>query len=165
MKPHKLESNVVEMLLPRILDEYNAFYFYRSADNWLNETGYLFASQFFKAESADELEHAKGLEEYIVSWNVIPNLPNIEKPVLKFSGLVDVIEQAYEMEYALYEAYEKTAKEMFPVDLCTFALMQTYLGFQLKAVAEYSDLLNQIDLIDKNDKLSVMLLEQRLFKK
>jgi len=165
MKPHKLEANVVALLTEKISSEMDAFYFYRSADNWLNETGYLFASQFFKAESADELEHAKGLEEYIVSWNVIPNLPNIEKPVLKFSGLVDIIEQAYEMEYALYEAYEKTAKEMFSADLCTFALMQKYLGFQLKAVAEYSDFLNQIDLIDKNDKLSVMLLEQRLFKK
>ena len=165
MKPNKLEQNVVELILPRLQDEYNAFYFYRSASNWLADAGYLFAAEYFKGESTDELSHAKGLEDYIVSWNVIPNLPDVEKPVLKFGGLVDIIEQSYQIEFELYEAYEKTAKEMFVADLCTFKLMQDYLQIQLKSIAEYSDFLNQILLIDANDKLSVLLLEQRLFKK
>mgnify|MGYP003649231294 CR=1 FL=1 len=165
IKPKQLEKEVVDLLLPRLGDEFDAFAFYRSASNWCANAGYVFAAEYFKGESEDELNHAKGIEDYLTSWNVIPNLPNIDKPVLKFDGLVDIIEQAYEIEYKLYEAYEETAKKMFVADLCTFALTQKYLGIQLVSVAEYSDFLNQLELIDNNDKFQVFYWEKRAFKK
>jgi ferritin len=163
MKPNKLESAAVSLILPRLNDENNAYYFYRSAYNWCNGAGFKYAAEYFKNESADELVHARGLEDYLSNWNVIPNLSAIEKPVVKFEGLIDIIEQAYEMEYALYEAYEETAQKMFTTDLCTFKLMQDYLQIQVVSIAEYSDFLNQIELIDKNVKLDVLILEKRLF--
>jgi ferritin len=165
MTPNKLDKSAVDLILPRLQDEYNAFYFYRSASNFLQNMGYVFAAEYFAGESTDELSHAKGLEDYLLSWNVTPNLPDIDKPVLKFDGLVDVINQSYEIEYALYEAYEKTAREMFTTDLCSFAVMQKYLAIQLASIAEYSDFLNQVALIDEKDKLSVLILEKRLFEK
>ena len=113
IKPNKLPKEVVNALTPRICDEHKAFYFYKAASNWCNEKGYLKAAKYFAEESADELTHSEKLEKFIRDWNVIPELDAIEKPVLEFSGLVDVIEQAYEMEYELYEAYEDTSKEVF----------------------------------------------------
>ena len=87
MTPNKLDKSAVDLILPRLQDEYNAFYFYRSASNFLQNMGYVFAAEYFAGESTDELSHAKGLEDYLVSWNVTPNLPDIDKPVLKFDGL------------------------------------------------------------------------------
>jgi len=88
MKPNKLQDDVVSLLIPRLEDEYKAFYMYRAASNWCKNVGYFVAAVFFAIESKDELKHAKEIEAYLVGWNVTPDLPVIEKPLLEFTTLV-----------------------------------------------------------------------------
>lgn len=162
MKPKKLESQVVEMLQERHQDELDAFYFYRAASNWCKNVGYFKAAAFFAEESEDELTHAKKIENYLVDWNISPMLPTIPKAKTEFKSLVDVIQSAYTIEYDLYEAYEETSKEMFKVDICTFALTQELLGIQNKSVAEYSDKLNILEGVEAT-KINLLLIEKKLF--
>jgi len=165
IKPVQLPKEVVDVLTPRIGDEHKAFYFYKSASNWCNEKGYFKAAKFFAAESADELTHSEKLEKFIRDWNVIPELNTIEKPVLEFEGLVDIIEQAYEMEYDLYEAYEQSSKEVFKIgDLCAFDLLQEFRTIQKESVAQYSNFLNQLELIDPTDKFQLFYFENKHIK-
>lgn len=165
IKPVQLPKEVVNALTPRIGDEHKAFYFYKAASNWCNEKGYFKAAKFFAEESADELTHSEKLEKFIRDWNVIPELEAIEKPVLEFDGLVDIIEQAYQMEYDLYEAYEDTSKEVFKIgDLCAFDLLQEFRTIQKDSVAQYSDFLNQLELIDANDKFQLFYFENKHIK-
>lgn len=161
--PKKLEQDVVNALIPQLTSELDASYFYRSASNWCKNAGYNNASKYFDSESKDELVHAQGLQDYLTDWNVIPNLPNVDKPVLKFDGLVDIIEQAYQMELDLYESYESLAKKMMSSDLCTFAVAQKYLAIQVKSVAEYSDFINSLNLIDSKDKFQLYYWENETF--
>jgi len=166
MKPYKLEAPIVSLLEKRILDEYNAQHFYQAAANWCTEIGYLNAGQFFLAESNDELTHSQGLQEYLVSWNIVPMLPAIPKPQCSFNTLPEILEDAYKMEYDLYEAYEEISNEILKMgDTCTFDFLKKYRKIQRLAVAEYSDFLNKLDLIDVNNKLNVYLFEQSEFKK
>lgn len=163
IKPEKLSSEIVNLLLPRLKDEYNAFYFYRSATNYCKNVGHFTASKFFKAESDDELLHAKGIEDLLVDFNITPNLPSIEKPPLQFKSLLDVIEQAYKIEYDLYEAYEETSTKVFKTgDLCVFDFLQTYRTIQKQSIAEYSDKLNVLEGVEPN-KMNLLLLEETLF--
>jgi ferritin len=163
--PEVLSEEVVNLLLPRLQDEFNAFYFYRSATNWCQNKGFFKAAEFFKAESDDELTHAKKIEDYIVDWNVTPNLPNIMKPTLEFNDLVDIIEKAYDMEFALYEGYEDTSMKIFKTgDLCVFDFLQFYRTTQKEAVAEYSDKLNVVEGTNRDSKFEMLLLEKTLFK-
>lgn len=162
MKPHKLESNVVDMLHERHQDELDAFYFYRAASNWCKNVGFFKAAEFFAAESEDELAHAKKIENYLVDWNITPQLSEIPKAKVEFKSLVDVIDNAYKIEYELYEAYEQTSKEMFKIDLCTFALTQELLAIQNKSVAEYSDKLNILEGVEPT-KINLLLIEKNLF--
>lgn len=163
-KPEVLSQEVVNLLLPRLQDEFNAFYFYRSATNWCQNKGFFKAASFFKAESDDELTHAKKIEEYIVDWNVTPNLPNIMKPTLEFTDLVDIIEKAYDMEFALYEGYEDTSMKIFKTgDLCVFDFLQFYRTTQKEAVAEYSDKLNVVEGTNRDSKFEMLMLEETLF--
>ena len=164
LKPEKLSQDVVSLLLPRLKDEFGAFYYYRSATNWCQNVGYFKASEFFKQESEDELGHAKKIESYLVDWNITPDLPAILKPELKFDNLLDVIEQAYKMEFALYEAYEETSSKIFKIgDLCVFDFLQEFRSLQKQAVAEYSDKLNMLDGIDPRSKFEMLMLEKKLF--
>jgi ferritin len=163
MTPNKLDKDVVDLLLPRLKDEYNAFYFYRAAANWCKGVGYFKAAEFFAKESEDELSHAKKIEDYLVDWNVDPELPTVERPQITFAGLINVIESAYMIEYALYEDYEGTSMEMFKKDLCVFDFLQQFRMLQKQSVAEYSDKLNILEGVDAKDKFNMLLLEEKLF--
>jgi ferritin len=163
-KPEKLPKEVVDLLLPRLKDEFNASYFYRSATNWCQNVGFFKAAAFFAKESEDELAHAKLIENYIVDWNVTPALPTIEKPQLEFKSLVEVIEKAYDMEYALYEEYEDTSMKIFRIgDLCVFDFLQSFRKIQKDSVAEYSDKLNLLDGVVVGEKFQLLMLEDKLF--
>jgi ferritin len=162
MTPNKLEQKVVDALLPLLTSEYDAFYHYRALANWCKNVGYEKAAEFFAKESDDELTHAKKIEQYLVDWNVTPDLPKIFEPKLEYETLLDGIQSSYKMEYDLYEQYEKVGEKMFTADLCTFGLIQEFLKIQLSAVAEYSDKLNMLDGVEPS-KINLLLLEKKLF--
>jgi ferritin len=163
-KPEKLSQPVINLLLPRLQDEFNAAYFYRSASNWCKNVGYFIAAEFFAKESEDEFGHAKKIENYLVDWNVTPALPTIPKPTLDFSNLEQVIIMAYEMEYALYEEYEDTSMKIFKTgDLCVFDFLQQYRVGQKESVAEYSDKLNMLEGTNTGSKFEMLMLEKKLF--
>ena len=164
MKPKQLPKEIVELLLPRLSDEFKAFYFYRAAENWCKNVGFEKAAEYFAAESADELTHAKLIEKYLVDWNVTPQIPKSEVPQLEFKGLVELIEEAYKIEYALYEEYEDTSGKVFKQgDFCTFDFLQQLRSIQTKSVAEYSDMLNILDGIDRTNKFYLEELQKKLF--
>lgn len=162
-KPTVLSKEIVKLLTPRIQDELLASYFYRDASNYLKGIGFNIAAAYFAKESADELVHSSILERYLVDWNVHPELESIDAQDNGFEGLVDVIEKAYELEYHLYTAYEKTAMSAFEKgDTCTFFFLAQFNDIQRKAVAEYSDMLNMLEGVE-DEKCDLLLLEEKLF--
>lgn len=163
-KPEKLSKEIVLLLLPRLKDEFNAYYFYRAASNWCQNVGFFKAAKYFLEESNSELEHAKGIENFLLDWNVIPTLPSIMQPENAFSGLGDIIEKAYDIEYKLYEDYENTSVEIFKTgDICVFDFLQKYRTIQKDSVAEYSNMLNILEGVDVGDKFKMLVLEENLF--
>ena len=164
MKPYKLPEEISKMLEEKINDEYSAHYFYRQAANYCENVGYLKAAEYFRGESEDELKHAEGLQKYLTDWNVQPSLMSITSPE-KVSGLVDILEKAYKMEYALYSEYEDISSKILTKDVCTFDFLQQYRTIQRLAVAEYSTFLNQSETIDREDKNWIYEFEKRAFKK
>jgi ferritin len=163
MKPYKLPEDITKMLSEKINDEYSAHYFYRQVANYCENVGYLKAAEYFKGEAEDELKHAEGLQKYLTDWNMQPALMDIAMPE-KVTGLVDAIEKAYKMEYALYSEYEEISGKILPKDICTFDFLQAYRTIQRLAVAEYSTFLNQLETIDREDKNWVYEFEKRAFK-
>ena len=62
--PKELAPKIVDMINNRIKDEYTAHFFYRNAANWCEGANYKKATEFFKQEAANELEHAEKLQKY-----------------------------------------------------------------------------------------------------
>lgn len=162
-KPQKLSKEAVALFKPLLMAEYTAFYFYRNAANYCKGVGYFKAAAYFEKESADELEHAKKLQDFLVDWNVHPELPTVLPPDEDITNLIDVIEDAYAMEYALYEEYDKSSVKALDMgEVCVFDLFQFFRGVQNKSVAEYSDMLNMLEGVEGN-KIELLLLEEKLF--
>jgi ferritin len=160
--PKTLADASVKILTDRLGDEYTAHYFYRNATNWCAGIGYLKAAAFFAQEAENELDHAKGLQKYLVDWNVMPLLPSI-KPNVTFSDLIDIINKAYALEYALFESYNRDSKQLFNSDLTTFDFLTTYRTGQTESVIEYSDLLNAAELVNIDNKFEILYFEQTYF--
>ena len=164
MKPNSLNKNTIDALLVRLKDEFTAYYFYRSASNWCNNVGFKKAGEYFANESADELVHAKKIENFLVDWNVDVILPAINTPQSTFLNLVDVIEKAYNLEYNLYLGYEFTSDEIISrKEHTTYGFLQFFRDIQLKSVAEYSDMLNLLEWVDIRDKFKLIELQDELF--
>ena len=160
--PKTLAPDTVSKLTDRLKDEYGAHYFYRTAHNWCAGEGYLKAAEFFKKEADNELEHAEGIQKFLVDWNVIPSMPSI-KANINFTNLIDIVNKAYQIEYALFEAYIKDSKELFASDLNVFDFLTGYRNGQNQSVIEYSDLLNAAMLVNVENNFEVLYFEQTYF--
>jgi ferritin len=163
LNPIKLDDSIVSILTQRIKDEYTAHYYYRNATNWCNDANYPKAAKFFEEEANNELEHAKKLQEYIVSWNVIPTIPAVDPKTAEFKNLVEIINGAYKLEYNLLVDYNESSSKVFPIDLTTFDFLQEFRKIQNESVAEYSDLLNALNLINVNNKFEILYFENNYF--
>lgn len=162
MKPAKLSNEIVQMLSERIGDEYTAHYLYTAAYNWCMDKNYKKASQFFSGEAQAELEHAKKLQDFITQWNCIPTIPKVETE-FQFESLVDVINQAYKIEFDLYKKYEADSKKMLTKDTAIFDFLSYFRQIQTDSVAEFSDLLNALELINVDSKLDILYFEETYF--
>lgn len=158
----KLSDDIAEILDARIGDEYTAHYFYRNAANWCKNANYNKAASYFESEASSELEHAQGLQDYLIQWNLLPAIPQAPTR-MDFTGLVDIIEKAYNLEYGLFEKYSGDQKSFFNEHPATFNFIQKYVDIQNSSVAEYSDLLNAIQLINPENKLDVLFFEKNYF--
>ena len=162
IKPNVLPEVIEEMINDRIGDEYDAHYFYRNAANWCKNMNYKKAASFFEDEANSELEHAKGLQDYLTQWNLLPVIPPV-KTTKTFNSLVEIVESAYEMEYDLFAKYSEGQKYCLDVHPATFNFIQKYVDIQNSAIAEYSDLLNAIMLVNHQSKFEVLYFEQTYF--
>ena len=163
LEPIKLDETVVSILTERIKDEYTAHYYYRNAANWCADANYKKATKFFEDEANNELEHAKKLQDYIVSWNVIPVIPPVDPKMATCKNLVEIINGAYKLEYNLLVDYNDSSSKLFASDLTTFDFLQEFRIIQKQSVAEYSDLLNALNLIDVNNKFEILYFENTYF--
>ena len=158
-QPVILSGDSVKLLTERLGDEYTAHQFYNAAANWCLGAGYKKAAAFFTTESANELEHALKLQKYLVDWNVLPVVPKVETHT-DFGNLPEIIERSYNLEYDLYQMYIKNSQELFTTDLSTFDFLQEFRQGQTESVAEYSDLLNALQLIDIDKRLDLLHFEE-----
>jgi ferritin len=160
--PETLPTEVIEIFDARIGDEYTAHYFYRNAANWCKNVNYAKAAAFFEAEAANEMEHALGLQNYLIQWNLMPEIPSVPTKET-FTSLVDIINKAYDLEYGLYLKYSADQNSLDKVHPASFNFIQKYTDIQTASVAEYSDLLNALQLISTENKLDILYFEKRYF--
>lgn len=158
--PSKLSDAVVSLIEDRIKDEYLAFFFYRNAANWCLEKNYKKAYTFFVNEYNNELTHAQNLEEFLISWNVLPKI-NKTETIHNFTNLYEIINQAYKVEFDLYTKYNQDSKKYMEMgEFSVYDFIGEFRKIQMESVAEYSDLLNALNLIDINNKFDLLYFEQ-----
>lgn len=162
MTPVSLPAEIVKELESRLKDEYTAHLIYRNAANWCKNANYKKAAAFFEAEAMDELEHAKSLQDYMTQWNILPQIPVCEVPN-KITSLVQAINEAYVFEYNLLVSYSELQNDFDKTHPASFNFIQGFVNIQNESVAVFSDLLNALNLVDVNNRLDVLMFEDKYF--
>jgi len=160
--PKTLDGKIVFALESRLKDEYTAHLIYKNAANWCKNVGYMKAAAFFEAEAEDELEHAQKLQNYMTQWNVLPQIPVATVPNT-IKSLIDCINGAYTFEFDLLQSYSQLQNEIDGVHAATFNFIQQFVDIQNESVGVFSDLLNALVLIDYNNKLDLLMFEDKYF--
>lgn len=133
-----IEPVVVQTILPRVIDELTARYFYEAATAYCRSNGYPKAAAYFEKEAKQENEHYMKWIKYLSDWNVVISFPPISQPSA-FTSLLDILEKAYAMEYSLYESYEADTVKALPLCPGAFGIFQEYVQIQNESVIEYND--------------------------
>jgi len=162
MTPVALPAEIVKGLESRLKDEYTAHLIYRNVANWCKNANYKKAAAFFEAEAMDELEHAKSLQDYMTQWNILPQIPVCEVPN-KITSLVQAINEAYVFEYNLLVSYSELQNDFDKTHPASFNFIQGFVNIQNESVAVFSDLLNALNLVDVNNRLDVLMFEDKYF--
>jgi ferritin len=84
-------------------------------------------------------------------------------PSICFTSLVHIIDEAYDVEYNLLENYSTMQHALCQAHPATFNFIQKFVDIQNESVAEYSDLLNALCLINIENKLDLLYFEQTYF--
>jgi ferritin len=163
INPKELNPASVKIINDRLVDEYTAHFFYRIASNWCKGVGYNNAAAFFEKEAANELGHAEKLQQYLVDWNINPTMPAV-KPSINFTGLIDIVNKAYALEYDLFTKYNADSVDIMQKDITTFDFLQKFRKIQFESITEFSDLLNAAQLIDPTNLLDILHFEEMYFK-
>ena len=162
MTPKTLDASIVSALESRLKDEYTAHLIYKNAANWCKNVGYVKAGAFFETEAADELTHAQKLQDYMVQWNVLPQIPVATVPNT-IKSLIDCINGSYVFEYNLLQSYSQIQVEVDGMHPATFNFVQEFVDIQNHSVGVFSDLLNALMLVDYNNKLDLLMFEDKYF--
>lgn len=162
MKLKQLPRKAVEVLMSRLSDEQTARYFYESAAAWCQNKGYQKAAQFFLKESTAESAHGAKIIKFLSDWNEPVKFKAINAPSNEFSSLLDVIEQAYMIEYDLLGSYEVGARDIMAESMVVFNLLNEFVSVQNESVIEYADLLNKAANYEELGK-SLALFEEEVF--
>ena len=162
INPKTLDPSIVSALESRLKDEYTAHLIYKNAANWCKNVGYVKAGAFFEEEAADELKHAQKLQDFMIQWNVLPQIPVATVPNT-MKSLIDCVNASYTFEYNLLQSYSQIQMEVDCTHPATFNFIQEFVDIQNHSVGVFSDLLNALMLVDYNNKLDLLMFEDKYF--
>lgn len=153
----------IKMLNYRIEQEEQSSRIYEAMSLWLNDNGFKGAAKRWKQDSLDELKHAGWAKEFLLAMGCQPKLPALKEPIQEFEGLLDIVIQSYDHEIMVTEQCNDLAKyAMGYGNHLLYQLAIKYLTEQQEEIEKIGDILSRLNLVDKSDKLAMIILDQEI---
>lgn len=138
-----INEEAIALLNYRIQQEQYTSKVYEQMSLFLQNESYLQSAKVWKKFSEEELEHANLAKEYLMSFNVMPELMTIEEPMNDFKDLVDIIQKTYDLEVKTTEQVKDLSDKAFELkDWSLFSLSQKYTIFQIEGMDEANTLMD-----------------------
>jgi len=142
-----LEEKTIEILNYRIQQEEYSSRLYHQMHLWLENNSYKNLAKYFKKNSDDEMTHASWSKEYLMSFNVMPELRTLEEPINVFDNVLDIAQKTLEHEMKITEQCNELVKLCHEEnDYVTLNLALKYTNEQIEEIAKttyWEDRLNE----------------------
>lgn len=146
-----IDEKVIKLLNYRIQQEQYSSKVYEQMSAWLQNASYLNSASVWSKFANEELEHAELAKNYLLSFNVMPELMVIDEPINDFTSLKDIIQKTFDHEVMVTEqCLELTGKAMEWKDWTLFALGQKYNEIQRIEMDEVYNLVDISNLTNDN---------------
>ena len=149
-----ITTKTIELLTFRIQQEQYSSKVYEQMAQWLQNESYLGMAKVWEMFSKEELEHAEMAKEYLLSFNVMPELMVIEEPINVFKDITDIINKTYDHEVLVTnQCLDLSKYALSESDFNLFTLSQKYNAIQVKEMDEVNNLKDIVAL--STDKLII----------
>lgn len=156
---YTLPAEVITALQNRLNDEWFAVNMYQGLSMYFRNSGSDLAAKWAENESKEEIEHAERIQNHLTGWNTIP-ARTPQQMDFSFSSLTDALQQAYEVEHALYLAYAEDYKNLAEYPSCQVFITK-FLKIQDESVIALADKLRKLEGI--TGAFELRQIEQILF--
>lgn len=140
-------SKKIESLINyRIVEEEKSSRLYLAMSKWLGFNGYTGAEKLWAKYAGEEMTHAGWAYTYLEDLDLLPIVPALEKPLVSFAGLKDIIEKSYDHEMIITEQCNGLAKAaQAEGDYITLELAQKYLREQSEEISKITHWKDRLD--------------------
>jgi ferritin len=162
-KSSKLISDeCIEMLNFRISEEEKSARLYESMSIWLDDNGYIYATQLWDKYSKEEYSHAQWAKDYLLGLAIKPELRDIESCSCDYDSLAQIIKKSHEHETEITIQCKELAKcAMECGDFMLFDLASKYLREQHEELTKLQFWLDQVKTFG-DDPISLRLLDHEM---
>jgi len=147
-----INEEVIKLLNYRIQQEQYSSKVYEQMSAWLQNASFLNSSKIWAKFASEELTHAELAKDYLLSFNIMPELMVIEEAPNDFKDIKEIIQATFDHEVMVTEqCLALTSKAMDLKDWTLFALGQKYNEIQR---VEMDEVYNLVDISNlSNDNL------------
>jgi ferritin len=157
-----ISKKTIDLLQYRIQEEEMSVRIYLSMAMWLENEGYVNASKLWKKYSAEENTHANWAREYLLSFGVLPDTPELKKVKGSYKSFPDIIKKSFDHEIEITLQLKELANHAISTDdHMLYTLAEKYLQEQIEEHNKTQTLMDQLKSFGTN-KHSMRLLNSAM---
>lgn len=157
-----MKKEAIELLQYRIQQEELSSRIYEQMSLCLEDKAFFGAAKLWKKYSLEELGHAQWAKDYLLSFDIKPELRKLDAPVYEYPCICDIIKATLEHEQAItLQCNELAAKAHEIGDYNLVALALKYCTEQTEELRKSFDLVNLLETFG-TDKIALKLLDEQL---
>jgi len=142
-----ISEELIELLQYRIQMERASAYLYEAMSHYLANRSLSGAAALWDKFAKEEVIHADKAEEFLMSFNIVPQMRQLDAQPYEFEGLGDIIMRTFEHEQEVSRQCITLAKAALQEsNLMVYGLGQFYVNEQ---VEELSKCYQLIDLLEQ----------------
>lgn len=157
-----ISKKTITLLQYRIREEEQSSRLYLSMSLWLENEGYINSSKLWKKYSDEENNHADWARQYLLSFGILPDTPELKSVKKSYKDLPDIVKKSFNHEITITLQLQKLAEHALQIkDNMLYTLAEKYLHEQIEEHNKIQNLMDQLKSFGTS-KVSLRLFDNSL---
>lgn len=143
MEKQLLSKEAIDELTFRVNSEEFSSRLYHNMSLWFEDKGYINLAKLYENYSQEEMKHAGFAKEFLLSYNLKPELRALQSPEAEYKDCEDILSSTLDHEIKITtECQELSKNALKRGEMTLFTLAQKYCAEQVEELKKSYDLVN-----------------------